>query len=58
MPEPSRPFRVLGLQQVAIGGLDRAPLRRLWCELLGVTKVGDYQSAAEKARPGSAWSWT
>ncbi|HEY6081325.1 MAG TPA: VOC family protein [Polyangiaceae bacterium] len=47
MPDPSRPFRVLGLQQVAIGGLDRAPLRWLWCELLGVTKVGDYQSAAE-----------
>jgi lactoylglutathione lyase len=35
------------VQQVAIGGLSRAPLRRLWCELLGVTKVGDYQSASE-----------
>ncbi len=43
----SRPFRVLGLQQVAIGGLDRAPLRQLWCDLLGVTQVGTYQSAAE-----------
>lgn len=47
MADPSRPFRVLGLQQVAIGGLDRAPLRRLWCELLGVNKVGEYQSVAE-----------
>ncbi len=47
MSDQGRPFRVLGVQQVAIGGLSRAPLRRLWCELLGVTKVGDYQSVAE-----------
>lgn len=47
MAEAARPFRVLGLQQVAIGGLDRAPLRRLWCELLGVPQVGSYQSEAE-----------
>jgi lactoylglutathione lyase len=45
--ESARPFRVLGLQQIAVGGLDRAPLRRLWCELLGVPQVGSYQSAAE-----------
>ena len=47
MSQPPRPFRVLGLQQVAIGGLDRDKLRRLWCDLLGVTKIGDYQSATE-----------
>jgi lactoylglutathione lyase len=43
----SRPFRVLGLQQVAIGGLDRAPLRHLWCDLFGVPQRGSYQSTAE-----------
>ena len=43
----SRPFRVLGLQQIAIGGLDRAPLRRLWCDLFGLAQVGTYQSAVE-----------
>lgn len=43
----SRPFRVLGLQQVAIGGLDRSSLRRLWCDLLGLAPIGSYQSAAE-----------
>lgn len=43
----SRPFRVLGLQQVAIGGLDRSSLRHLWCDLLGLAQVGSYQSAAE-----------
>jgi len=47
MPGDARPFRILGLQQVAIGGLDRAPLRRLWCELLGLEQIGSYQSAAE-----------
>jgi lactoylglutathione lyase len=43
----ARPFRVLGLQQIAIGGLDRAPLRRLWCELLGVAQQGSYESVPE-----------
>jgi len=47
MSEDARPFRILGLQQVAIGGLDRAPLRHLWCELLGLEQIGSYQSAAE-----------
>jgi lactoylglutathione lyase len=47
MTASGRPFRVLGVQQIAIGGLDRAPLRRLWCELLGVEQVGSYESAAE-----------
>jgi lactoylglutathione lyase len=43
----ARPFRVLGVQQIAIGGLDRAPLRHLWCDLLGLEQTGSYQSAAE-----------
>lgn len=43
----SRPFRVLGLQQVAIGGLDRSSLRHLWCDLLGLARVGSYQSVTE-----------
>lgn len=42
-----RPFRVLGLQQIAIGGLDRSSLRHLWCDLLGLTSIGSYESAAE-----------
>jgi lactoylglutathione lyase len=42
----TRPFRVLGLQQIAIGGLDRAPLRHLWCDLLGVAQQRTFQSAA------------
>lgn len=47
MSDGARPFRILGLQQIAIGGLDRGPLRHLWSDLLGVAQVGSYQSAAE-----------
>ncbi|MFY2559230.1 VOC family protein, partial [Corallococcus terminator] len=27
--QTSRPFRILGVQQIAIGGADKAPLRKL-----------------------------
>lgn len=42
-----RPFKVLGLQQVAIGGLSLEALRGLWVDTLGVEKVGDYASESE-----------
>jgi lactoylglutathione lyase len=43
----TRPFRILGLQQVALGGPDKAPLRKLWVELLGLTPAGTYRSERE-----------
>jgi len=43
----TRPFRVLGIQQIAIGSLDKQALAGLWTGLLGVEKVADYQSEAE-----------
>ena len=43
----NRPFRVLGLQQVAIGGPDLGPLRHFWTDLLGVAATGHYTSDAE-----------
>ena len=46
----TRPFRVLGLQQIAVGGLDLAALRRLWVDTLGVEKVGDYEGESENVR--------
>ena len=46
MPPP-RPFRVLGVQQIAIGGPSKAALRRLWIELLGLPEVGTFRSEAE-----------
>lgn len=42
-----RPFRILGLQQVAIGAADKGELRTLWCDLLGVKKTGEYRSEKE-----------
>jgi len=42
-----RPFRILGLQQVAIGGLDKARLRGLWSDTLGVPVTGTYRSERE-----------
>lgn len=43
----ARPFRILGVQQIALGGLSHGPLLELWTELLGVPKVGHYRSEAE-----------
>ena len=45
-----RPFRVLGIQQIAIGGLDLDALRGLWVDTLGVAKVGDFESESENVR--------
>jgi lactoylglutathione lyase len=42
-----RPFRVLGLQQVAVGGTDKAALRALWVDLLGLGVTGTYRAEAE-----------
>lgn len=46
MPKP-RPFRVLGLQQIAVGATDKATLRHLWVDLLGLTPTGTYKSESE-----------
>jgi lactoylglutathione lyase len=42
-----RPFRVLGIQQIAIGGPSRAALRGLWVDLLGLAPVGQFRSEKE-----------
>ena len=42
-----RPFQVLGLQQIAVGGLDKGALRRFWIDILGLTPTGTYQSEKE-----------
>jgi lactoylglutathione lyase len=43
----ARPFRVLGLQQIAIGGPSKDALRRLWIDLLGVSQTGTFKSERE-----------
>ena len=42
-----RPFRVLGLQQVAIGGASKARLRALWVDLFGLEVTGAFRSERE-----------
>src|SRR5688572_2392874 len=42
-----RPFRVLGLQQVAVGAVDKAELAALWVDLLGVRAESRYRSERE-----------
>ena len=42
-----RPFRVLGLQQIAVGGLDKTKLRALWVDTLGLTPTGNFKSERE-----------
>jgi lactoylglutathione lyase len=42
-----RPFRILGLQQVAIGAPDKKRLRALWVDLLGLPVTSDFRSERE-----------
>ncbi|MGB8433525.1 MAG: VOC family protein [Burkholderiales bacterium] len=42
-----RPFRILGVQQFAVGGLDKSRLRRLWVATLGLRVSGAYRSESE-----------
>jgi lactoylglutathione lyase len=39
-----RPFRILGIQQIAVGAPDKAGLRRLWIDTLGLQRVGEFRS--------------
>ena len=43
----ARPFRVLGMQQVAVGNADKARLRSLWVDLLGLSVERNFQSPPE-----------
>ena len=42
-----RPFKVLGIQQIAVGGLDKNRLRTLWVDTLGLELSGSYRSVSE-----------
>ena len=42
-----RPFKVLGVQQIAIGGLDKHRLRQLWVDKLGLALTGQFVSESE-----------
>lgn len=44
---PQRPFKVLGLQQIAIGGPDKQRLQKLWVEMFGLEVTGSFRSERE-----------
>jgi lactoylglutathione lyase len=46
-PMSDRPFKVLGIQQIAVSGLDKSRLRTLWVDTLGLELSGSYQSVSE-----------
>jgi lactoylglutathione lyase len=43
----TRPFKVLGIQQIAIGGSDRGRLQKLWVEMFGLEVTGTFRSERE-----------
>jgi len=43
----NRPFKVLGVQQIAIGGLDKTRMKKLWVDMLGLTVTGNFTSERE-----------
>ena len=43
----TRPFKVLGIQQIAIGGPSKARLRTLWVDMLGLEVTGNFVSERE-----------
>ena len=46
-PSTSRPFRVLGMQQIAIGSLSKPALLSLWSDLLGLPVLSTFTSTSE-----------
>jgi lactoylglutathione lyase len=43
----ARPFKVLGIQQIAIGGLEKTRLQTLWVDMLGLEITGTFKSERE-----------
>lgn len=42
-----RSFKILGVQQIAIGGLDKGKLADFWIDTLGIEKIGTYKAEKE-----------
>ena len=47
MTSQQRPFQVLGIQQIAIGALDKQRLKTLWVDMLGLEVTGNFVSERE-----------
>jgi lactoylglutathione lyase len=44
---PQRPFKILGIQQIAIGGTSKERLRTLWVDMFGLAVTGNFVSERE-----------
>jgi len=44
---PARPFKVLGIQQIAIGGPSKERLKTLWVDMFGLAVTGNFVSERE-----------
>ena len=42
-----RPFKILGIQQIAVGGPSKDRLRKLWVDMFGLTVTGNFVSEKE-----------
>jgi lactoylglutathione lyase len=42
-----RPFKVLGVQQIAIGGEDKSKLEKFWVDIMGLAKISSFRSEKE-----------
>ena len=47
MKTTERPFKVLGIQQIAIGGPSKTRLQKLWVDMLGLEVTGTFRSERE-----------
>ena len=47
MSQILRPFKVLGIQQIAIGGTSKNRLKKLWVDMLGLEVTGTFRSERE-----------
>ena len=43
----NKPFKILGIQQIAIGGQDKNRLKKLWIDLLGFQYKSTFVSERE-----------
>ena len=43
----TKPFKILGIQQVAIGGPDKSKLQKLWVDMFGLEVTGTFKSERE-----------
>jgi lactoylglutathione lyase len=47
MSTSQRPFKILGIQQIAIGGPSKDRMKALWVDMFGLTVTGNFRSERE-----------